>query len=273
MDFSEPWRTLSMTLEGPVLRTLSRTTEAMTRSDILRLTPNTSEAGLRKVLTRLVEQGMVIEGKVAHIYTYKANREHLMWDAVEVLITAHARLQTRLRGFIATWPIPPLSVMIFGSMAKGNTTTESDIDIMIIEPSPTKKTYDEDQERREQLREKVEAWTGNHADLMVLTPYSLLEDRYRGEPVLDSDTILIVGNPLNELLPPTAYLEAFFDEKTAGKVSETLRRSTGTLGPGRARFAIELRKDLDNMGDNADPTIRALAEDIINSAPGVSEAN
>jgi hypothetical protein len=97
MDFSQPFRVLTPTLDGPVIRVLARTTHPMTRQQVTELIGDASEAGVRKVLRRLADQGMVIEQRIGGRYIYVGNREHILWPAVEVLMSAADRLDAAIR--------------------------------------------------------------------------------------------------------------------------------------------------------------------------------
>src|SRR5665811_1674142 len=78
VDFSQPFRAVTPTLDGPVLRVLARTTHPMTRQQVADLLGEASEAGVRKVLRRLAEQGVVIEQRIGTHYTYVGNRERIL---------------------------------------------------------------------------------------------------------------------------------------------------------------------------------------------------
>ena len=53
----------------------------MTRQQVADLIGEASEAGVRKVLRRLAEQGVVIEQRIGRYYTYVGNCEHILWPA------------------------------------------------------------------------------------------------------------------------------------------------------------------------------------------------
>lgn len=66
---------------------------ALTRQQIVALVEDASEAGVRKALARLVEQGIVIEQRFGKRYAYLANAEHLLWPSVEGLFSARRLLR------------------------------------------------------------------------------------------------------------------------------------------------------------------------------------
>lgn len=114
MDLTEPFRALTPTLDGPVLRVLAGTVEPMSRQQVTGLVGDASEAGVRKVLRRLSDQGLVVEQRVGTQYTYAVNRDHIMWPAVDLAVTAAERLDARIREHVEAWQVAPLSVELFG---------------------------------------------------------------------------------------------------------------------------------------------------------------
>ena len=85
------------TLDGPVLLTLAKLTGPVTGRQVHQLTGIGSEAGVRKVLTRLVRHGLVREYPAGGAYLCSINREHLAWPAVEELAGMRGQLLARLR--------------------------------------------------------------------------------------------------------------------------------------------------------------------------------
>jgi len=74
VDFSQPFRAVTPTLDGSVPRVLARTTHPLTRQQVADLVGKASEAGVRKVLRRLAQQGVVIEQRTGRQYPYVGNR-------------------------------------------------------------------------------------------------------------------------------------------------------------------------------------------------------
>jgi len=71
---------------------------------------------VRKVLRRLAEQGVVIEQRNGR-FVYVGKREHILWPAVEVLMSAADRLDTTIREHVEVCEVPALAVELFGSVA------------------------------------------------------------------------------------------------------------------------------------------------------------
>ncbi|MDQ3158421.1 MAG: nucleotidyltransferase domain-containing protein [Actinomycetota bacterium] len=200
MDFSQPFRTLAPTLDGAVLRVLARVDGALTTQQVIDLCDDGSPAGIRKVLRRLSDQGVVVEERIGRNYTFHANRDHLVWPAVELLLNAPQRLDERIKTNVEAWEAPPLSVELFGSVASGEATAESDVDILIVKPNMP--TDDEDAWDRNvaRLRDDVERWTGNPCETLEVSPAELVEMQAANEPILASSRITVSGADVDTMI-------------------------------------------------------------------------
>lgn len=193
VDFSQPFRAVTPTLDGPVLRVLARTTHPMTRQQVADLIGEASEAGVRKVLRRLAEQGMVIEQRIGSRYTYLGNREHIVWPAVEIFMSAADRLDTTIREHVEAWEVPALSVELFGSVAAGASTADSDVDLMVYRPFLADDQMALWDSQVAELRMAVERWTGNACEILEIDPRMLVEMAAEDEPVLKTPRVRISG--------------------------------------------------------------------------------
>lgn len=176
----------------------------MTRPQILALTEGGSEAGIRKVLSRLVNQGIVIEERLGTHFTYLANREHILWPAVQIIVSAHDRLDERIESRVEEWKIQPLSVELFGSVVTGESTSDSDIDLMVVRPYLTDRQGEDWDVQIDQLRESVERWTGNACEILVLDSPGLVEAMASGEPVLASPRVTVAGGSIDAMMSKRA---------------------------------------------------------------------
>ena len=208
MDFSQPFRALTPTLDGPVLRVLAKSMSAMTRRQVTDLVDRASEAGVRKVLNRLAEQGLVIEERIGSNYTYVANRDHIMWPAVEIIMDSHNRLEKKIREYIEAWAIQPISVELFGSVASGTSTAESDIDVMIYRPHIDDALTDSWDEQVADLSAQVERWTGNVCEILEIDPPALVEMTSNRESVLFSPSRPLIGVRAGSVLPSAEFAKA-----------------------------------------------------------------
>ena len=132
MDVARPLTVLVPSLDGPVLEALARTSRPVTGREAHRLAGAGSESGVRLVLARLVEHGLVNATQAGKATLYVANREHIAWPLVEGLVNLRRELFARMGKLIAAWSSPPATVTVFGSAARGDGGLDSDIDVLVV---------------------------------------------------------------------------------------------------------------------------------------------
>ena len=203
MDVARPYGSVASTLEGDVLVALAGTTRPLTGRQVAGLVPRGSQKAVSVALDRLVEQGIVLRQEAGRAYLHVLNRDHLAAPAVEVLAGLRGELLARLRAAFAQWPIAPAHASLFGSTARGDGDTQSDIDLLIVRPAGVD---DEDDGWRAQidgLADAVHTWTGNHAGIVELSEAEFGALPVRRPAILDdlrADSIDLAGTPARAAL-------------------------------------------------------------------------
>jgi hypothetical protein len=183
MDARHPLRVVTPTLDGDVLTRLALAEASFTPGQLQRLLPDASVAGIRRVLNRLADEGIVTATKVGtSAVVYALNRDHLAADAVVALANQPAALRARIGGELDSWARPPVYAALFGSWARGEATTTSDIDLFLVRPTEVDDGLWAEQV--DALEADVSRWTGNDARSYVVEEQRLEE--LRTEPVLAS---------------------------------------------------------------------------------------
>jgi len=196
MDLSRPWALIRSPIDMEVLRVLRGTTRPLTGREVARLVSSGSQPTVNASLRRLSEEGVVGAQEAGNAFLYTFNREHLGAPAIELLADVRLELQRRLREEIASWQIAPVHASIFGSAARGDGDTTSDIDIFVVRP---RGVSDDDASWREQLArlsDHVLEWTGNHAGLSEVSEADTRRLRRERPPIVDElghDAITIAG--------------------------------------------------------------------------------
>jgi predicted nucleotidyltransferase len=228
----------------------------MTRAQILRQVEDASEAGVRKTLTRLVEQGIVTEERIGSRYTYSANRDHLLWPGIETLLSARRLLAERIEETTMEWEIPPISVELFGSVAQGSSTGSSDIDLLIIRPELDEDQGDTWERQVGALLDRIVLWTGNSCDIVTLDPEEVAAAHAREDPVVTSRTSNIAGIPAREIDASGKWRAA----ARAAPVSSHLRRLMQSLDRTRvAQAELErVSRAVEDHFNLSEPTRTAL---------------
>lgn len=203
MDVSAPYRAVIPSLDGPVLMTLARLGRPVTGRKLHQLAGVGSEAGVRKVLGRLVEHGLVRDSEAGSSVLYEANDEHVAWPLVVRLAELRNELIDRMSAAIQTWAPPPLSAALFGSAARGDGDISSDIDVVIVHPDEADNNTEKWEGQVDRLRNRVEAWTGNRCQVYELSAEQLAEHVRLREPIVAGwrdDAVTVAGEDFRDLV-------------------------------------------------------------------------
>jgi predicted nucleotidyltransferase len=182
MDLSAPYETVVPSLDGAVLEVLARAGKPVTGRQVQRLARRGSVPGVAAVLERLTETGIITAERAGTAILYTANRDHLAWPAVQALTSIREALLQRIAKSVRAWQPVPERVLLFGSAARGDASTASDIDLLVIhglDRAPTDSDLD-------QLRADIRRWTGNHAQIITLTDQSWSSMATAADPLVES---------------------------------------------------------------------------------------
>lgn len=125
------------------------------------------------MLERLVDQGIVERLSTGNAQLYSLNRDHVLAAAVERMASAHAELIRRLRDTIGSWTTPAAHASLFGSAARGDGDTGSEIDLLIVRPANLDPESESWRAQIDGLAEDVRRWTGNNAGITDISEADL----------------------------------------------------------------------------------------------------
>lgn len=185
-DVSMPITTVVPSLDGPVLNALAATASPLGLAAVHARAGRGSKSGVRSVLLRMVNEGLVLEVPGGYVL----NRAHIAAPAVEMLAGLHGELIGRIRAAVEEWTTTPELVGMFGSTARRDGDTSSDIDVLVVSDGP-----DLD-DCVDGLVEQICRWTGNTAQVIGRTPKQIARLRRAKEPILAEwarDLIVIIG--------------------------------------------------------------------------------
>jgi DNA-binding transcriptional ArsR family regulator len=203
VDLSRPFAPVRSPTDLEVLRVLGGTTRPLTGRDVARLVRSASQPTVNASLRRLTEEGLVLAEQAGNAYLHTLNRRHLAAPAVALLADLRGELERRLRAEIAGWDPAPAHVSVFGSAARGDGDTASDIDLFVVRPARV--AADDPQWRTQlaQLGEDVFGWTGNHAGIAEVSASDVRRLRRERPPIvaeLERDSVTLAGPQPRELL-------------------------------------------------------------------------
>lgn len=200
MDVGRPGAVVLPAGTEAVLRALAGTDSPMGVRHVARVAGvSANRAG--QVLSHLVEHGLVLVEEHGAGRLCRLNRSHLAADAVVALVDLRGRLVSFLRNEIASWAVQAGHVSLFGSAARGDGDSRSDLDILAV------RNNDEDHEGwEEQLYasgERIFAATGNRVAWFAITMQDLERAVSAGEAIVpewERDGLHLAGQRLGTVL-------------------------------------------------------------------------
>jgi hypothetical protein len=178
MDFRRPLQVVTPTLDGDVLSVLACAEAEMTGRELQRVIGHGSHQGIRNAADRLVVQGIVSRRSAGNANLYRLNRDHVAASWIEGLAGLPAQVLDRLRDAISGWEQPPVLVVLFGSVARGEATPQSDLDLLVMRPADCEPDEPVWQQQLSTLQAHASAWTGNDARILEFGEQELTD----GEP-------------------------------------------------------------------------------------------
>ena len=204
MDLSDPSQVVLPYVSGAVLRVLARADEPMSGRAVAAMTGE--RAGYRRVsqvLAELVEAGVVLRKSHPPAYLYRLNREHVVAEPLLMLADLRGRLLANITNAVEGWTQAPEALWMFGSAARGEGTTDSDIDLLVIRSS----TIDADSPtwrgQLDDLAERVSAWSGNDCQILEYESGELATLIAADDLLIESlrrDALVVTGRPPLDVL-------------------------------------------------------------------------
>ena len=203
MDLAMPLAVVTPTLDAAVLHALAATTARASGAQVHRMAGTGSPDGVRRVLTRLAAQGIVLAEEHPNATFYLLNRDHVAADAIVTLTRLRTTIIDRITDALSHWSPEPVHASLFGSFARGEATTASDIDILVVIGPAGTADQDASAAQIDQLSADVLRWTGNRGHIVDPTPDILSAMIAADDPLLVSwraDHIHLMGTRLLDLL-------------------------------------------------------------------------
>lgn len=187
VNVARPIASVIPSLDGAVLNALAGTTAPLNLSGVHALAGTGSLSGVRRVLVRLVEEGVVDMAPGGYVL----NREHVAAPAIEALSRLWGEVLDRIRRLAESWSAPPALVALFGSAARRDGDSHSDIDLLLVSDAK-----DLGEQARE-LAARVSGWTGNTTMVLDFSSKDIRRMRRAREAILDEwgrDLLVVVGD-------------------------------------------------------------------------------
>ena len=201
MDFVHPVQAVIPGTQGRVLAVLAETTAELNLRTVARLA-SVSPAQASRVLPVLVELGLVERREVPPSSLFRLNRENVAAQVVIELARSRDTALERMGTAARELPLPPASVIVFGSFARREADRESDIDAVIVRPDDVDDDHDTWTAGVEQWRERVRAITGNPVEVIETDRSEATEKLSSSRSLwqdIARDGVVVHGATLDEL--------------------------------------------------------------------------
>jgi len=205
MDFVHPVRTVIPGVQGRILAVLAETTAELNLTTIASIA-SVSEAQASRILPGLVSLGLVERREVPPSALFRLVREHIAAGPVLALARSRDRMIQEMRQLAESLPIPPASVVIFGSFARGQADAEGDIDTLIVRPSGISESDEAWSATVQQWIDRVGEASGNRVEVLEVDQDEVTERLDGGRSVwqeIKRNGLIIFGTPLESFTSVT----------------------------------------------------------------------
>jgi predicted nucleotidyltransferase len=141
---------------------------------------------VQEALKALAQLGLVRSQTVGRAGLHAVNEEHVSIPSLRALLDPVAALTDTVREAVGD---EVAAVILFGSIARGEATLHSDIDLAVVAPAGWDGGTD--------LQDRVRARLGNNCDVLVLAPEDFTDQRGVAEPVVRdilSEGVALIGS-------------------------------------------------------------------------------
>jgi len=185
--FGEPFGGVIPGGRGAVLAALLRTSTPLTGRQVYGLVSDDySLWTVQEALKTLKQLGLVNTQTIGRAGVHTVNEGHVAIAPLRALLDPITALIDTVRESVGA---DVQSVILFGSVARGEASITSDIDLAVIAPAGW--------DGRADLEDAVRARLGNDCDVLVFTPEDFVGSPGIKEPVVDeilTDGIALIGS-------------------------------------------------------------------------------
>lgn len=187
MFFGEPFGGLIPGAPGAVLSVLLRTSMPLTGRQVHGLISDRHSLwSVQEALKTLTQLGIIDTQTVGRAGVHTINEEHAAVPHLRALVDPIATLTAAVREVVGS---QVQTVIVFGSVARGEARADSDIDLAVIAGTGW--------DGRTALADAVRARTGNDCDVLVFTPSQFQKLARSGEPAVHDilrDGVALIGS-------------------------------------------------------------------------------
>ncbi len=165
MDFTRPIEAIVPGVQGRVLAVLAETTAELNLRTIARLA-GVSVAQASRVLPHLVELGLVERREVPPSSLFRLVPDHIAAGPLLRIARARDTMLEAMERIADDLAVSPVSVIIFGSFARGEADAHSDIDTILVRPTGVDEADEAWAASVEQWSNAVSRVSGNRVEVL-----------------------------------------------------------------------------------------------------------
>jgi DNA-binding transcriptional ArsR family regulator len=204
VDFIRPVQSVIPGAQGRILAVLAETSAELNLRSIARLS-GVSLAQTSRVMPSLVELGVVERREAPPSALFRFVPDNIASRAITSLTLARPTVLAEMGTTAARLDAPPVCVVVFGSFARGEADSRSDIDLLVVRP---RRVDEEDPAWRHDLDEwagQVSRLTGNRTEVLEVGEAELPRLLRGRKPLwadIQRDGVVVFGSPLAALKEP-----------------------------------------------------------------------
>jgi predicted nucleotidyltransferase len=203
MDLARAHRCIAPSLHGDVLVELERARRPLTGRE-LAARVGASQEGVRRVVGELEAQGVVNVQTAGRAHLVELNRDHVAYPVVQAMASLRLALLDRMREYVRAWTRPkPATVVLFGSAARGDAATSSDVDVLIVRRDDVDADGARWLDMMGGFADAIQRWTGNRCEIVEYTTTELRRMARSKSPLFQAivdDGVLIYGEAPRRLV-------------------------------------------------------------------------
>jgi predicted nucleotidyltransferase len=200
VDFRQPVEAVIPGAQGKLLAVFAETTAGLSVRTAARLS-GVSLAQTSRILPELATLGILDRTEIPPSTVYQLVEENAASRAIRSLARSRDRVLSELGGLAKSMVIPPVSIIVFGSFARGEAGRESDIDIVMVRGSCIDASS-EWSEGLDEWRRSARRLTGNEVEVMEVDEFDVSLRLRSRRPVwqdIRREGIVVFGKTLQEL--------------------------------------------------------------------------
>ena len=200
MDFRQPVEAVIPGAQGKLLAVFAETTAGLSVRTAARLS-GVSLAQTSRILPELATLGILDRTEIPPSTVYQLVEENAASRAIRSLARSRDRVLSELGELAKLMVIPPVSIIVFGSFARGEAGRESDVDIVMVRGSCIDASS-EWSEGLDEWRRSARRLTGNEVEVMEVDEFDVSLRLRSRRPVwqdIRREGIVVFGKTLQEL--------------------------------------------------------------------------